>query len=111
MRWQVEVELVIKRLKSLLDIDRLRARKNSKLADLYVHGKLLFAAVIQKIAERRFGQAATTMDSDRSITHWRLWQMIAHEIKSGLGACFPNNERFIGLYMSVFCSSSLNAVL
>ena len=70
VRWQVE--LVIKRLKSLSDIDRLRARKDSKLADLYLHGKLLFAAVTQKIAQRRFGRAATTMVGDSSITHWRL---------------------------------------
>jgi hypothetical protein len=39
VRWQVE--LVIKRLKSLLDIDRLRAREHSALAELYLHGKLL----------------------------------------------------------------------
>ena len=38
-RWQVE--LAIKRLKSLLNIDQLRAKKNSALADLYLHGKLL----------------------------------------------------------------------
>jgi IS4 transposase len=39
VRWQAE--LAIKRLKSLLDIDRLRAREHSALAELYLHGKLL----------------------------------------------------------------------
>ncbi|MCD2453031.1 transposase [Methylicorpusculum oleiharenae] len=101
VRWQVE--LVIKRLKSLLDIDRLRARKNSKLADLYLHGKLLFAAVTQKIVQRRFGRAATTMAGDRSITHWRLWRTIADEIKSGLTACLPKNERFIDDCIKSLC--------
>jgi hypothetical protein len=101
VRWQVE--LVIKRLKSLLDIDRLRARKDSKLADLYLHGKLLFAAVTQKIAQRRFGRAATTMDGDRSITHWRLWRTIANEIKAGLTACFPKNKRFIDDHVKSLC--------
>ena len=37
VRWQVE--LAIKRLKSLLDIDQLRARENSDLAPLYRQGK------------------------------------------------------------------------
>jgi hypothetical protein len=41
VRWQVE--RVIKRLKSLLDLDRLRAREHSALAELYLHGKLLYA--------------------------------------------------------------------
>jgi IS4 transposase len=39
VRWPVE--LVIKRLKSILHIDQLRARKDSLLADLYLHGKWL----------------------------------------------------------------------
>ncbi|MDZ4099501.1 MAG: transposase [Methylophilaceae bacterium] len=101
VRWQVE--LVIKRLKSLLDIDRLRARKDSKLADLYLHGKLLFAAVTQKIAQRRFSRAATRMDAERSITPWRLWRMIAEEIKSGLKACFPKKGRFIDDCIKSLC--------
>ena len=101
VRWQVE--LVIKRLKSLLDIDRLRARKDSKLADLYLHGKLLFAVVIQKVAQRRFGRAATTMTGDRSITHWRLWRTIANEIKTGLTACFPKNDRLIDDCIKSLC--------
>ena len=36
-RWQVE--LLIKRLKSLIKIDQLRARKDGQLAELYLHGK------------------------------------------------------------------------
>jgi IS4 transposase len=36
-----QAELVIKRLKSLLDLDRLRARESSARAELYLHGKLL----------------------------------------------------------------------
>lgn len=101
VRWQVE--RVIKRLKSLLDIDRLRARKDSHLADVYLHGKLLFAAVTQKIAQRRFGQAATTMAGDRSITHWPLWRTIANEIKTGLTSCFSKNERFIDDQIKSLC--------
>lgn len=93
VRWQVE--LVIKRMKSLLDIDRLRARKDSDLADLYLHGKLLVAIVTQKIAQRCFGHAAIPMDADRAITPWRLWRMIVDEIKSAIKACFPKRKRFM----------------
>jgi len=101
VRWQVE--LVIQRLKSLLDVDRLRARKNGPLAEVYLHGKLLFAAVTQKMAERRFGQAATRMDADRSLTHWRPWRLIAAEIKAGLKTCFPNNPRFLADCIKSLC--------
>jgi hypothetical protein len=41
VRWQAE--LAIKRLKSLLDIDRLRAREHRALAERYLHGKRLYA--------------------------------------------------------------------
>jgi len=40
VRWQVE--LYIKRLKSLLQLDRLRARQGSELAEVYLYGKLLY---------------------------------------------------------------------
>jgi len=40
-RVRQQVELAIKRLKSILQIDQLRARKDSLLADLYLHGNAL----------------------------------------------------------------------
>jgi hypothetical protein len=40
LRWQVEVG--IKRWKSLLDVDALRARQGRPLAELWLHGKLLY---------------------------------------------------------------------
>jgi len=92
VRWQVE--LVIKRLKSVLAIDQLRARKNSQLAELYLQGKLLYAAVTEKIAQRCFSKALTKMDGPRALTPWRLYQTVAEDIQSGLNACFPKQERF-----------------
>ncbi|WP_245395034.1 YebC/PmpR family DNA-binding transcriptional regulator [methane-oxidizing endosymbiont of Gigantopelta aegis] len=92
VRWQVE--LVIKRLKSLLAINQLRARKDSQLAELYLQGKLLYAAVTEKIAQRCFTKALTKMDGPRALTPWRLYKTIAEDIKSGLNACFPKQERF-----------------
>jgi hypothetical protein len=92
VRWQVE--LVIKRLKSLLDVDGLRAHKGSKLAELYLHGKLLYAAVLEKMTQSRFAKAKRKLDNPRQITDWRLWITVADGLKAGIKACFPVDSRF-----------------
>ncbi|MEZ5479703.1 MAG: transposase [Thiolinea sp.] len=92
VRWQVE--LLIKRLKSLLQVDELRARKGSQLAELYLHGKLLYAAVTEKIMQRRFPTACRKMDAPRQLTDWRLWQTVADDLKAGIKGCFPPSVRF-----------------
>ena len=97
VRWQVE--LVIKRLKSLLQVDELRARKHSQLADLYLHGKLLYVAVMAKIAQQRWPQATRKMDETRQVTYWRLWRSVADDMKAGFKACFPHNCRFADAYL------------
>lgn len=97
VRWQVE--LVIKRLKSLLHVDELRARKHSQLAELYLHGKLLYAAVTAKIAQQRWPQATRGMDAPRQVTDWRLWRSVADDMKAGFKACFPRNSRYTGDYL------------
>lgn len=90
VRWQVE--LVIKRMKSLLSVDQLRAKKESPLAELYLYGKLLYAAVTEKIARQRFPTAVRTLDGARKLTDWRLWRTVADSIKAGFKACFPAQE-------------------
>ncbi len=92
-RWQVE--LLIKRLKSLLKVDELRARKDGQLAELYLHGKLLYAAVIEKLMRKRFADAPTSMDAARHLSHWRLCRTVAEEINSGIKACFVMESRFV----------------
>ena len=82
VRWQVE--LVIKRLKSILNIDRLRARKNSVLADLYLHGKLLYAWVVEKRARRRCGDDWNRLDRPRQATPWRVWKLVQRELTSAI---------------------------
>jgi len=88
------VELLIKRMKSLLQIDELRARKGSQLAELYLHGKLLYAAVTEKIMQRRFPAACRKMDAPRQLTDWRLWQTVADDLKAGIKGCFPPSAQF-----------------
>ena len=92
IRWQVE--LLIKRMKSRLQIDELRARKGSQLAELYLHGKLLYAAVTEKIRQRRFPTACRKMDVPRQLTDWRLWQTVADDLKAGMKRCFPPSAQF-----------------
>lgn len=97
VRWQVG--LLIKRMKSLLQIDQLRARKGSPLAGLYLHGKLLYAAVTEKTAQQRFPAAGRKMDTPRQLTDWRLWQTVADDLKAGMKGCFPPLEKFKGDYL------------
>ena len=78
-RWQIEI--VIKRLKSLLDLDALRARRGSRLAKVYLLGKLLYALII----ERRTLRVKRATD-----VVWRIWKLIARQIKASIS--FPHRR-------------------
>jgi hypothetical protein len=62
-RWQVE--LAIKRWKSLLDVDALRARKGSPLARVWLHGKLLYALMLERRMRRKLGDSWSRLDDER----------------------------------------------
>ena len=78
LRWQVE--LAIKRLKSILDLDQLRAKQGSPLADVWLHGKLLYALVIEKYARSRVGDDWSRLERQRPATWWRVWKIIRREV-------------------------------
>ena len=82
LRWQVE--LVIKRWKSIVHIDHLRARQGSALADLYLHGKLLYAWVLEKWARRRCGDDWNRLDGPRRATPWRVWKLLRQELATAI---------------------------
>jgi hypothetical protein len=69
-RWQIEI--VIKRLKSVLNIDALRARRGSRLAQVYLLGKSLYAIMIETRALR--------MIRNREV-EWRVWRIVADQIR------------------------------
>jgi hypothetical protein len=69
-RWQIEI--VIKRLKSVLKLDALRARRGSRLAHVYLLGKMLYALIIE--------QRALRSENTREI-EWRMWKMISEQIR------------------------------
>lgn len=79
LRWQVE--LVIKRYKSILDLDQLRSRFGRPLAPLWLHGKILYALMLERRAKRIFGDRFTRLDVDRSVTWWRLWKIVIDEVQ------------------------------
>lgn len=92
LRWQVE--LVIKRLKSLLHIDRLRARQGGLLADVYLHGKLLYAGLLEREARRRCGEGWNRLDHARRATPWRVWKHLHQAAAVAIGSFLWNPDRW-----------------
>src|SRR5215470_16577232 len=77
-RWQVEI--AIKRWKSVLDVDALRAKANSPLAEVWLHGKLLYALMLERRMRRQLGDSWGRLDRERVGTWWRVWGMLKDEI-------------------------------
>jgi hypothetical protein len=77
-RWQVEI--AIKRWKSVLDVDALRAKAHSPLAEVWLHGKLLYALMLERRIRRQLGDSWGRLDHERVGTWWRVWGMIQDEL-------------------------------
>jgi Transposase DDE domain len=77
-RWQVEI--AIKRWKSVLDVDALRAKATSPLAEVWLHGKLLYALMLERRMRRQLGDSWGRLDRQRVGTWWRVWGMLQDEI-------------------------------
>ena len=81
-RWQIE--LVIKRLKSILKIGALRAKRGSRLARVYLLGKIVYALMIERRARLIVG--------DRTV-EWRVWKMIGEQLRPRITlATFQHDE-------------------
>ena len=86
-RWQVE--LAIKRWKSVLDVDALRAKAHSPLAEVWLHGKLLYALMLERRMRRQLGDSWGRLDRERVGTWWRVWGMLKDELATMItGALF-----------------------
>lgn len=84
VRWQVE--LTIKRWKSLLDLDQLRAREASPLAPLWLHGKLLYAQLLERRARAQLPPQWGDLDQPRSATWWRVWKLLKQPLDQIISA-------------------------
>jgi hypothetical protein len=82
VRWQIE--LLIKRYKSLLKAARVRAKKDSPLAEVYLLGKLIFAVLVEREAIKRLGNEWTQMNQARTATWWRIWKLIVKELTQAI---------------------------
>ena len=90
-RWQVE--LAIKRWKSVLAMDALRAKAQSPLAAVWLHGKLLYALLLERRMRRQLGATWSRLDHERLATWWRVWGMLKDEIAPMItGALFWKEE-------------------
>jgi hypothetical protein len=93
LRWQVE--LFIKRLKSLLDIDKLRCAEGSKLNEVWLYGKLLFTTLLMTRTDEKFSVGGIEPEKLRDATPWRFWKTIRNEMKSIiLGTLFWKQEQY-----------------
>jgi hypothetical protein len=73
------MELAIKRLKSVVDLDLLRAKQGSQLAEVWLYGKLLYALVIDQRARRHVGNDWSRLERERPATWWRVWNTTRRE--------------------------------
>lgn len=90
-RWQVEI--AIKRWKSVLDVDALRAKATSPLAEVWLHGKLLYALMLERRMRRQLGDRWGRLDYERVGTWWRVWGMLKDELAPMItGALFWKEE-------------------
>lgn len=90
-RWQVE--LAIKRWNSVLDVDALRAKANSSLAEVWLHGKLLYAVLLERRMQRHLGERRDRLDQERVVTRWRVWGLLKDEIAPMItGSVFWKDE-------------------
>jgi hypothetical protein len=93
-RWQVEI--AIKRWKSVLDVDALRAKAGSPLAEVWLHGKLLYALMLERRMRRQLGDSWSRLDQEREATWWRVWGMLKEEIAPMItGALFWKAEVWV----------------
>jgi len=77
-RWQIEI--AIKRLKSLLALDKLRS-KTGVVADIWLNGKLLYALMLEKRLRQEFGDDWGYLNEERSGTWWRPLKLLKRKIE------------------------------
>ena len=93
-RWQVEIAM--KRWKSVLDVDALRAKATSPLAEVWLHGTLLYALRLERRMRRQLGDTWSRLDHARLATRWRVWGMLKDEIAPRItGALFWKDDAWV----------------
>ena len=78
-RWQGEI--AIKRWKSVLDVDALRAKATSPLAEVGLHGTLLYALMLARRMRRLLGDSWGRLDQERLGTWWALQEQTPENLR------------------------------
>ena len=73
-RWQIE--RAIQRMKSLINLHKLRAHRGSTLAEVYRYGKVLYLLLVEQDMRTTFGHAWGGLDGERAGTAWRLYKLL-----------------------------------
>ena len=73
-RWPIA--LAIKRMKSLINLNKLRAPRGSTLAEVYLYGKVLSLLLVEQDMRTTFGHAWGGLDGERAGTSWRLYKLL-----------------------------------
>jgi hypothetical protein len=76
MACDYNIELAIKRMKSLININKLRAQRGSKLAEVYLYGNVLYLLLVEHDMRTLFGQEWGDLDMERHGTGWRLYKLL-----------------------------------
>jgi hypothetical protein len=93
-RWQVEIAM--KRWKSVREVDALRAQATSPLAEVWLHGTLLYALLLERRMRRQLGDTWSRLDHERLATWWRVWGMLKDEIAPRItGALFWKDDAWV----------------
>ena len=95
-RWRWQIELYFKRMKSLLDLDHLRAQNND-LAQTYLLTKLLAAILVDGLRSEIAQQVPDLFDDlDRPISIWRLDTYLIHTLLSWVIGELPSWQQVLG---------------
>lgn len=73
LRWQVE--LVFKRCKSLLDLDGMRLKHDSKTANIWLYGKMLYILCLDKKFKQTLGTRWGWLTYEKEGSAWRGWSL------------------------------------
>jgi hypothetical protein len=81
-RWQIE--LAIKRMKSLIHIDKLRTKHRGKLAEVYLYSKILYQLIVEHAMSTIFGHTWGSLDQERPGTWWRCYKLLKARLDATL---------------------------
>jgi len=73
-RWQIE--LAIKRMKSLIHIDKLRTKQHSKLAEVYLYSKIIYQLLVEHAMRTTFEHGWGFLYQERPGTWWRFYKLL-----------------------------------